>query len=247
MKFTSASILAVTLLKSFASAKLSGSYSITPNDYIGLPPQGLLNNPPACEMPYATLDLGRIVAVQALDKSTDCNKCLKIVNEQGDYVYALAVDLGGQGLDLSTPSFKALFGQQYDATPATWSETAYSNCKGIYDPKGHPTVVAPKKISGSSGGNGGSPTKPTPTKSISKPTKRPTQTPSKSNGQKKKKNDNKKQTKPKDSKKKKTSKNKKTTKHKAIKKVTKPNTKKCTRCKVHHQPHHRHVRYAHYI
>ncbi|CAO3621326.1 unnamed protein product [Cunninghamella echinulata] len=163
------SVLSFTLLKTFVHASLSGSASITPNDYIGLPPIGLKNNPPACEMPYATLDLSRIVAVQALNKATDCNKCIKIVNSgNGKYVYALAVDMGGQGLDLSTPSFKALFGQQWDASPATWSETDYANCKGIYDPKGHPTLVEPVAISGSNKNHRHAskpPTKPTKTKS----------------------------------------------------------------------------------
>jgi hypothetical protein len=88
-------------------------------------------------MPYATLDLSRITAVQALDKTTDCNKCIKVVNTKNNkFIYALAVDLGGMGLDLSIPSFKELFGQQYDASPASWSETDYSNCAGIYSKGG---------------------------------------------------------------------------------------------------------------
>lgn len=54
-------------------------------------------------MPYATLDLSRITAVQGLNKATDCNKCIKVVNTQNPskYVYVLAVDLGGSGLDVS--------------------------------------------------------------------------------------------------------------------------------------------------
>jgi hypothetical protein len=54
-------------------------------------------------MPYATLDLSRITAVQGLNKVTDCNKCIKVVNTQdpSKYVYVLAVDLGGSGLDVS--------------------------------------------------------------------------------------------------------------------------------------------------
>ncbi|KAI9309329.1 hypothetical protein BJ944DRAFT_258710 [Cunninghamella echinulata] len=244
------SILSFTLLKTFAYASLSGSASITPNDYIGLPPIGLKNNPPACEMPYATLDLSRIVAVQALNKATDCNKCLKIVNSgNGKYVYALAVDMGGQGLDLSTPSFKALFGQQWDASPATWSETDYANCKGIYDPKGHPTIVEPVAISGSNKNHrpvSKPPTKPTKTKSaILVPTAKTTPYPKKSPSSKAPR-------KPKPTpssgskKKKKTtlpSKNKKPNNKKSQDKKKKSQHKKCTRCQVGHQKHHRHLRY----
>ncbi|CAO3597160.1 unnamed protein product [Absidia cylindrospora] len=135
-------VFGITLLASFLSfvpvrAILSGSGKITPQDYIGLPAAALKTNPPACGMPYATLDLSRITAVQALDKTADCNKCIKVVNTQNNkFIYALAVDLGGAGLDLSIPSFKELFGQQYDASPATWSETDYSNCAGIYSKGG---------------------------------------------------------------------------------------------------------------
>ncbi|ORZ19533.1 hypothetical protein BCR42DRAFT_409977 [Absidia repens] len=136
-------VFGITLLASFLSfvpvrAILSGSGKITPQDYIGLPADALKTNPPACGMPYATLDLSRITAVQALDSKADCNKCIKVVNTKNKkFIYALAVDLGGAGLDLSIPSFKELFGQQYDASPATWSETDYSNCAGIYSKGGN--------------------------------------------------------------------------------------------------------------
>ncbi|SAM08038.1 hypothetical protein [Absidia glauca] len=127
-------LLLTSIILSPVSAILSGSARITPQDYIGLPPVALANNPPACGMPYATLDLSRITAVQGLNKATDCNKCIKVVNTQdpSKYVYVLAVDLGGSGLDLSIPSFKKLFGQQYDASPASWAEADASHCAGIY-------------------------------------------------------------------------------------------------------------------
>ena len=61
------------------------------------------------------------LAVEALDKSTDCMKCLKVTaTNTGKSIYVLAVDTGGQGLDISSPAFLELFGQKTDASPASW-------------------------------------------------------------------------------------------------------------------------------
>ncbi|KAI8088866.1 uncharacterized protein BX664DRAFT_331606 [Halteromyces radiatus] len=149
MKFIYFTLGLASLWSICVNAGLTGSANITPQDYIGLPAAALATNPPACGMPYATLDLSRITAVQNLNAGTDCNKCIKVVNtkDPSKFVYVLAVDLGGSGLDLSIPSFKKLFGQQYDASPASWSETNYSNCAGIYSKGASPSSGKPKPTS----------------------------------------------------------------------------------------------------
>lgn len=116
-----------------AGALMVGSANITPHDYIGLGP-ALLTNPPSCGMPYATLDISRITAVQAMDKSFECGTCLKVYNtrDTSRFIFVLAVDTGGQGLDISIPSFDKLFGQKTDPAPASWAPTDPANCKDIY-------------------------------------------------------------------------------------------------------------------
>jgi len=48
-------------------------------------------------------------------------KCLKVTaTNTGKSIYVLAVDTGGQGLDISSPAFLELFGQKTDASPASW-------------------------------------------------------------------------------------------------------------------------------
>ncbi|KAI9493035.1 hypothetical protein BDB00DRAFT_406077 [Zychaea mexicana] len=117
------------------AASLSGSATITPQDYYGLPVNALENNPPACGMPYAQLNLALITAVEAMDTAFTCNLCLNVTNQdQSRSIYVLAVDLGGSGLDLSIPAFEYLFDQRYDASPASWSTVDDSYCAGIYTP-----------------------------------------------------------------------------------------------------------------
>ncbi|KAK4510151.1 uncharacterized protein ATC70_006323 [Mucor velutinosus] len=157
------------------AADLSGSARITPQDYYGLPTSALANNPPACGMPYNQLNLARITAVANMNTGSTCNLCLKVVNSANPskFIYVLAVDLGGSGLDLSIPSFEYLFGQRYDASPASWTTVASSYCEGIY---------TPGKVNTNQGISGGSSpattttkktttkaTTKTTTKSISKP------------------------------------------------------------------------------
>ncbi|KAI8969105.1 hypothetical protein BDF20DRAFT_145052 [Mycotypha africana] len=118
------------------AGSLSGSAVITPQDYYGLPAKALANNPPACGMPYNQLNLALITAVEKMDTSSTCNQCLKVVNTRKPsvFIYVLAVDLGGSGLDLSIPAFNYLFNQSYDASPASWSTVDSSYCEGIYTP-----------------------------------------------------------------------------------------------------------------
>lgn len=111
--FTALAIAAVT------ASTLQGSHIITPQDYYGLRKLSLLfekhlfilfiaatalsNSPPACGMPYNQLNLARITAVQNMNLGSTCNLCLKVMNyvNTTKYIYVLAVDLGGNGLDVS--------------------------------------------------------------------------------------------------------------------------------------------------
>ena len=53
-------------------------------------------------MPYAELNLALITAVQAMDTSSTCNLCLNVTNgDESRNIYALAVDMGGSGLDVN--------------------------------------------------------------------------------------------------------------------------------------------------
>lgn len=53
-------------------------------------------------MPYNELNLARITAVAKMDTSATCGLCLKVVNsvDTSKFIYVLAVDLGGSGLDV---------------------------------------------------------------------------------------------------------------------------------------------------
>ncbi|KAL9549951.1 hypothetical protein MBANPS3_004966 [Mucor bainieri] len=211
MMFKSAlfTTLAASVTLMVNGANLSGSASITPQDYYGLPSSALANNPPACGMPYNELNLARITAVAKMDTGSTCNLCLKVVNSANPskFIYVLAVDLGGSGLDLSIPSFEYLFGQRYDASPASWTTVASSYCEGIY---------TPGKVNNNQGVSGGS--SPATTTTKSKTTKPKTTTKSKTTKSK--------TTKPKTTTKSKTTKSK-TTKSKTTKsKTTKSKTTK---------------------
>jgi hypothetical protein len=60
-------------------------------------------------MPYNELNLARITAVAKMDTSTTCGLCLKVVNsaDTSKFIYVLAVDLGGSGLDVRPFFFAA--------------------------------------------------------------------------------------------------------------------------------------------
>jgi hypothetical protein len=64
--------------------------------------EALATNPPACGMPYEQLNLALITAATEMDVGSTCNTCLKVVNEEDStkFIYVLAVDLGGAGLDV---------------------------------------------------------------------------------------------------------------------------------------------------
>ncbi|KAJ1913543.1 hypothetical protein H4219_005167 [Mycoemilia scoparia] len=211
---------ALTLLCSQdVAAKMSGSNAITPHNYIDMGADALANNPPSCGMPYGTLDIGRITAVQAMNTGSECGTCLRVVAKKSDcgatppipykdyngsidtdkflddqanyqsnqlaslaagkhrrgqyhqrrhnvkrdggddgeyrWVYVLAVDTGGQGLDMSLVSFTALFQQPSNPAQATWSPVDKSFCYGIQRNKreegsqSHSTVKQIKVYTGS--------------------------------------------------------------------------------------------------
>ncbi|KAJ2747497.1 hypothetical protein GGI20_000486 [Coemansia sp. BCRC 34301] len=125
---------------------LTGSGTITYHDYQSIPAELVVNNPPSCGMPYAQLDVTRITAVQQMNKATDCGQCMKVsnANDPSKFVYVLAVDTGGRGLDLSKPSFGQLFNIDDGVGPAQWMPVSNSNCVGIWkNAPPPPPVVQP--------------------------------------------------------------------------------------------------------
>ncbi|KAJ2823804.1 hypothetical protein FBU31_004166, partial [Coemansia sp. 'formosensis'] len=119
-----ASIVAIVAAGAGLTAGLlTGSGIITYHDYQAIPAELVVNNPPSCGMPYAQLDLTRITAVQAMSTATDCGQCIKVsnANNPSKFVYVLAVDTGGRGLDLSKPSFGQLFDIDDGVGPAQWA------------------------------------------------------------------------------------------------------------------------------
>ncbi|KAJ1664125.1 hypothetical protein IW140_004339 [Coemansia sp. RSA 1813] len=117
------------------SGSLTGSGDVTYNDYEAISEADRATNPPSCGMPYAQLDLSRITAVEAMDTATDCGTCLKVTNtgDTSKTIYVLAVDTGGQGLDLSEPAFSQLFPLTDGMGSAEWSPVDSSYCAGIWN------------------------------------------------------------------------------------------------------------------
>ncbi|KAJ2809426.1 hypothetical protein GGI24_007204, partial [Coemansia furcata] len=63
------------------------------------------------------------------------------------FVYVLAVDTGGRGLDLSKPSFGQLFDIDDGVGPAQWAPVSNSNCVGIWsNAPAPPPVVQPPVV-----------------------------------------------------------------------------------------------------
>ncbi|KAJ1898098.1 hypothetical protein LPJ66_002960 [Kickxella alabastrina] len=136
--FLSSLLVIAATTASFAAATLSGTGTITYHDYQAIALELLKYNPPSCGMPYAELDLTRITAVQTMNTSTDCGQCIKVTNsnDPSKFVYVLAVDTGGRGLDLSKPSFGKLFNIDDGIGPASWTPVDNSNCVGIWSKMG---------------------------------------------------------------------------------------------------------------
>ncbi|KAJ1969808.1 hypothetical protein IWQ62_000386 [Dispira parvispora] len=127
-------IVAILFGSELVSSSLSGSGTITPHNYVDMGTSALTNNPPSCGMPYASLDITRITAIQTMDKSSECGKCIKVTNgdDPSKFIHVLAVDTGGRGLDVSTVAYKELFGQDTDPAPASWEAAEDSDCSGIW-------------------------------------------------------------------------------------------------------------------
>ncbi|KAG9286026.1 hypothetical protein G9A89_022702 [Geosiphon pyriformis] len=118
---------------------MSGNQIVTPEDYPRFGPSAV-NNPPFCGMPYAELDLNRITAVQGMSQS-DCGTCLKVCKSSNSsaFVNVLAVDMGGNGLDLSTGVFQILFGQENTPDSVKWFPVDTKYCDGVWRKGGqHP-------------------------------------------------------------------------------------------------------------
>ena len=124
MKFTLA-ILSVLGLATQVQAGLSGAQVITPENYPDF--GGYIYNPPFCGMPYSSLDLNRVTAMQ---DGIQCGACLEVCGNNG-CVDVLAIDQGGQGLDLSTGAFGQIFGQADTPAYATWNPVDGGRCAGI--------------------------------------------------------------------------------------------------------------------
>jgi hypothetical protein len=119
---------------SFVNAGMTGSGVITPHNYVGMGEEVLRTHPPSCGMPYASLDITRITAVETMDTSKECGTCLKVTNTNNPskYIYVLAVDTGGRGLDISTVAYAELFGQSTDPAPASWHPVDAVYCADIW-------------------------------------------------------------------------------------------------------------------
>ncbi|KAI9290876.1 hypothetical protein K502DRAFT_284086, partial [Neoconidiobolus thromboides FSU 785] len=87
-------------------------------------------NPVFCGYKGSHMDINRITAVQSLTLN-ECGACLKVTAKNGKFVYVMAVDKGGFGLDLNKKSFTQLFGINSGRFDAKWEKTEASHCKGI--------------------------------------------------------------------------------------------------------------------
>ncbi|KAH0542430.1 hypothetical protein FGG08_003185 [Glutinoglossum americanum] len=112
------------------AASTSGSALITVEDYPVFGPKSP-NNPPFCGMPYDSLNLNLITAVQSLTQA-ECGTCLEVCGSAG-CANVLAVDKGGVGLDLSTGISKKVIGNNNGRGNAKWKPVAKAKCKGIWD------------------------------------------------------------------------------------------------------------------
>ncbi|KAI9294175.1 hypothetical protein K502DRAFT_274312, partial [Neoconidiobolus thromboides FSU 785] len=86
-------------------------------------------NPVMCGFLGSHMDLNRVTAVQDLT-GAECGSCLKVTGNN-KVVYVMAVDRGGQGLDINMSSFKELFGEETGRFDASWEVTDSGNCAGI--------------------------------------------------------------------------------------------------------------------
>ncbi|KAI9721087.1 MAG: hypothetical protein M1812_002568 [Candelaria pacifica] len=123
-------LLSLASLSSLATAgNLNGRAIISVHQY---PQTGrdAPNNPPFCGMPWHTLDLNRITAVQDLTQK-QCGTCLEICGAK-DCITMLAVDRGGQHLDMSTGVSLRIIGKDNGVAMAWWKVVDSKFCYGIH-------------------------------------------------------------------------------------------------------------------
>ncbi|KAI9700712.1 MAG: hypothetical protein M1836_002081 [Candelina mexicana] len=128
--FFTAILLSLTSLCSLAAAgELNGRAKISVHQY---PETGrnAPNNPPFCGMPWHALDLNRITAVQDLTQS-QCGTCLEICGVKR-CITMLAVDRGGQHLDMSTGVSLSVIGTENGVAEAWWKVVDLKWCHGIH-------------------------------------------------------------------------------------------------------------------
>jgi hypothetical protein len=124
------SVATIALYLRPAAASTSGSGLITVEDYPVFGPNAP-HNPPFCGMPYDSLDLNRITAVQDLSQH-ECGTCIHVCGAAG-CANVLAVDRGGIGLDLSTGISVSVIGNKDGRGHATWKKVDKAACHGIWD------------------------------------------------------------------------------------------------------------------
>ena len=112
------------------TASTVGAASISVEDYPEIGPSAP-NNPPFCGMPWSQLNLNFITAVEGLQQS-ECGTCLQVCGSSG-CVFALAVDRGGDGLDLSTGCSTNVIGNSDSRGYAEWQAVDSTNCNGIWN------------------------------------------------------------------------------------------------------------------
>ncbi|KAJ2081846.1 hypothetical protein H4R24_002053 [Coemansia sp. RSA 988] len=106
----------------------------SPADYIedgasvGLPEVAMASNFAATTSSFAQLPT--TTAIEQRSLPTD--DILRRRNEDIRYVYVLAVDTGGRGLDLAQVSFTALFGQSMSPMEAAWFPVDDKYCEDIW-------------------------------------------------------------------------------------------------------------------
>ncbi|KAI9294174.1 hypothetical protein K502DRAFT_342610 [Neoconidiobolus thromboides FSU 785] len=128
MHKTFISALVLLIFSSNINCSTSGSNRISTHYYHQDAPL-LDKSPVMCGILGSHMDLDRVTAVQDL-LGSECGTCLK-VSGNDKVVYVMAVDKGGQGLDINMNSFKELFGEESGRFEASWEATDSGNCAGI--------------------------------------------------------------------------------------------------------------------
>ncbi|PIA14337.1 hypothetical protein COEREDRAFT_10534 [Coemansia reversa NRRL 1564] len=106
----------------------------SPADYIedgasvGLPAVAMASNFAATTTSFAQLPTTTVIE----QRSLPTHSSIRRRSEDIRYVYVLAVDTGGRGLDLAQVSFTALFGQSMSPMEATWFPVDDKYCEDIW-------------------------------------------------------------------------------------------------------------------